>query len=134
MRVVVDTNVFVSALLSKSTPRLVYEAFLNGRIHPVLTPQTVSELTEVLTRPTLQVLTSHLEVKRMVKLLERDATLVYPRERVRICRDMKDNIILEAAVAGRVDCIITGDRDLLIIHRYRDIPILKPSDFLKRLG
>jgi len=49
---------------------------------------------------------------------------------VTVCRDPDDNKLLEIAVAGRADCLVTGDQDLLILDRFRGIPILTPTGFL----
>ena len=46
------------------------------------------------------------------------------------CRDPKDNKFLELAVAGNADCVITGDKDLLVLNPFRGIKIISPSDFL----
>ena len=53
-------------------------------------------------------------------------------QEVRACRDPKDDMFLEAAVNGRADMIVSGDRDLLALHPFRGIPILTPSDFANR--
>jgi len=50
-----------------------------------------------------------------------------------VCRDPDDDIVLAVAFAGEVDCIITGDRDLLVLKKYGDIRILSPRQFLELL-
>ena len=134
MRVVVDTNVFVTALLHGATPRRVYEAFLRGDITPVFSPDTLAELIDVLTRPELRVLTSKTEVAHFLTLVRRDGWHVRARRRIHNCRDPKDNMLLECAVAGRVDCLVTGDRDLLVLNPFRGIRILRPVEFLRFLS
>lgn len=57
-------------------------------------------------------------------------TLVQPDLHINVCRDPKDNKFLELAVASNASCIITGDKDLLILHPFRNIPILNAFDFL----
>jgi len=52
---------------------------------------------------------------------------------VKICRDPDDDKLLETAVLGRADCIVTGDQDLLILGSYQRIPILTPAEFLSAL-
>jgi len=65
-----------------------------------------------------------------VAMLFRSATWVDSAEAVRICRDPKDDKFLNAALAGNVECIVTGDGDLLALHPFRGIRILKPATFL----
>jgi putative PIN family toxin of toxin-antitoxin system len=60
--------------------------------------------------------------------------LVVPAESVSVCRDPDDNRILEAAVAGRADYIVTGDADLLSMQSFQQIPIVTVSDFLELAG
>ena len=55
-----------------------------------------------------------------------------PDESITACRDSKDNKFLELAVAANASCIITGDKDLLVLHPFKNIPILSSSEFLNR--
>lgn len=130
---VVDTNVFVAALLSGATPRKVYDAFLDGRLTPVFSPETLAELIDVLTRPTLRVLMSEAEIARFLTMAQRDGRLVRPTTRITACRDLKDNMLLDAALAGPADVLVTGDKDLLVLHPFRGIRILRPAEFLPLL-
>lgn len=65
----------------------------------------------------------------MKGLLERSQE-VEPEIQLNACCDPKDNMVLELAVAGGANCILTGDADLLALHPFRDIPILTPRQFL----
>lgn len=134
VRAVLDTNVFVTALLHGATPRRVYDAFLRGKLIPVLSRQTLAELIDVLTRPGLRALTSKGEVESFLTLIQRDGLIVQPTHQVRACRDPKDNRILECALAGSVDVIVTGDHDLLVLDPFRGIRILRPAEFLHLLS
>ncbi len=134
MRAVIDTNVFVTALLRGTVPRRIYDAFLDGEFTPVFSPETLAELLEVLTRPALQALMSQTEVQTFLDTIQHDTLLVRPRRHVRACRDPKDDIFLDSAIAGRADCIVTGDRDLLALDPFRDIRILRPAEFLRHLA
>ena len=133
LRAVVDTNVFVTALLRGATARRVYDAFLRGTFTLVFSRNTLAELIDVLTRPSLRVLTSATEVTRLFLLIRRDGLLVRPTRAIRACRDPKDNIFLECALAGRVDCLVTGDLDLLTLHPFRGIHIIRPAECVRRL-
>ena len=124
---------FVTALLGGGTPHRVYDAFLRGELVPVFSQDTLAELTEVLTRPGLRALTTGAEVRTFLTLIQRDGLIVRPTHRVHVCRDPKDNMILDCALAGQVSCIVTGDHDLLALHPFRGIRILRPRDFLQLL-
>ena len=62
--------------------------------------------------------------------LTRDAEFVEITETVQVCRDPEDDRILELAVNGNADYIVTGDADLLVLNPFRGIRILRPADFL----
>jgi len=134
VRVVIDTNVLIAALLSDATPRRVYQAFLSDTITLLFSRQTLFELATVLRRPSIRLVTSRTEADDLLSAIQRDGVLVEVREPVLACRDPKDNRFLECALAGRADYLVTGDRDLLVLNPFHGIRILRPSDFLRRLS
>jgi len=69
----------------------------------------------------------------VINLIRLRGDLAVPVRIVTICRDPKDDKFLEAALAGRADCIVSGDADLLNLTPFEDIPILRPAEFLARL-
>ena len=71
---------------------------------------------------------THSQRERFLGRFVRDAEIVEIRERVRACRDPKDDEVLEAAVNGLADCVVTGDADLLALDPFRGIRIQTPSE------
>ena len=130
LKVVVDTNVLVSALLGSPAASALIGAFAAGRFRGVLSPALLAELTEVLARPRLR-LDAHAVVE-ILELLTVRSQMVSPVVSLESCRDPKDNMLLECALAGSADVIVTGDTDLLILHPFRGIDILTPTQFLRR--
>jgi hypothetical protein len=63
-------------------------------------------------------------------ILFRIGEFIDPKIKIAECRDPKDNKFLELAVAGNADCVITGDKDLLILNPFRGIKIISPRDFI----
>jgi putative PIN family toxin of toxin-antitoxin system len=63
---------------------------------------------------------------------ESNAVFFSPTEIINICRDPKDNMFLELAIAADASCIISGDNHLLELHPFRDIPILTAAEFIER--
>jgi putative PIN family toxin of toxin-antitoxin system len=130
---VIDTNVFVSALLQgRGTPRRLYEAFLQGKFTPLFSHETLGELLDVLTRPSLRSLTSQEEVAALLDVIQHDALLIHPRHHVTVCRDPKDNMFLDCLLAG-ADYLVTGDNDLLVLNPFHGTRILRPTEFLRVL-
>ena len=131
-RVVLDTNVLISGLFSTtSTPALAVEkAITKGQL--VATSETLRELIEKVSQPKFD---RYVSRERREALLERVASLVEIIEvlqPVRASRDPNDDKFLDAAVNGRADVIVTGDRDLLDLHPFRGIAIVTPADYLAR--
>ena len=131
-RVVIDTNVLISGLLfTPSTPaRAVEKAVTNAQF--VATTETLRELIEKLLLPKFD---RYVRRERREALLQRVASLVEivdVLQHVRASRDRKDDKFLEAAVNGRADVIVTGDKDLLDLNPFRGIAIVTPADYLAR--
>ena len=129
MRVVVDTNIFVSAALKRSswpgeTVRWLDEfgGFLKSRV-------TEAQVLEVLRRPHLAANLSPSFFDNIQRIFSK-AELVTIVERIAACRDPTDDKFLELAVNGRADVIVTGDLDLLVLNRFRGIPIITPRIFI----
>jgi uncharacterized protein len=131
-RVVVDTNVLISGLLSStSTPaRAVERAVTTAQL--VGTPETLRELMTKLLSPKFD---RYVSRERRDALLLRLAPLIEIAEvlqPIQQCRDPKDDKFLEAAVNGRADVLVTGDKDLLELNPFRGIAILTPAVYVDR--
>jgi len=125
---VIDTNTLISAFLfTHSTTKLAYDkARQLGRIPA--TSDTYNELCEVLVRSKFDKYVS-IET-RLAIINDLKELLVFKdiSERINECRDPKDNKFLELAISAQASCLITGDKDLLILHPFRSIPILNAVD------
>lgn len=131
LRVVVDTNILVSGIVFRGNPHLILKAVINRQIQAVYSRPLLAELTEVLAK---KLKFSSVEITKITDQLEELTEIVQPRKSIRICRDETDNQVLEAAAAGKCDYLITGDKDLLVLKKYRSIRILTPSEFVGLLG
>lgn len=132
LRIVFDTNALVSAvLLSNSVPRQALNKALDNSIILVSSPLLL-EIADVFSRPKLDKYITENERMRFLVGLLKVTELVEIRESVQICRDPKDDMILELAVSGLASFIVTGDPDLLLLNEFRDIAIVTPRQFLDR--
>lgn len=129
-RVVFDANVLVSALLFKnSKPRKAFNKALHvGEI--VISIPVLSELNRVLNRKKFDKYLLEKEKKAFLALLFKEAELNEPVETIRVCRDPKDDIYLELAVSSGADFLVSGDKDLLDLHPFREVSILTPERFV----
>jgi uncharacterized protein len=137
VRLVLDTNVVMSGLLWRGKPYQLLQAI--RRQHPRLqlysSPVLLEELTDVISRPAFarqlgligrsaqEVLADYLEVIELVE----------PIEIPRIVRDPDDDHVLACALTAQADLIVSGDKDLLDLHKHQDIPIITAADALQSL-
>lgn len=130
---IIDTNILISSALFKyGTPRMaVTKANQTGKL--LASIETYNEFKEALLRPKFDKYLSR--ETRLEILLEFKKLALFSKTTVTIsdCRDPKDNKFLELAVSAGVSCIISGDKDLLELHPFREIPILNAVDFKKLL-
>ena len=131
-RVVVDTNALVGGLLlSASVPaRAVHRAIAEGQL--LASDATIMELADVLARPKFDPYVTIGERQEFLRLFGRIAERIPIVHLVRACRDPKDDKFLELAVNGEARLIITSDADLLALHPFRGIDVLRPADYLAR--
>ncbi|MDB9529364.1 putative toxin-antitoxin system toxin component, PIN family [Oscillatoria sp. CS-180] len=133
VRYVFDTNALISALLfenSKPAQALRY-ALANGEV--LVSLDLLEELNEVLGREKFnRYLTTEEREEFLEALIER-AVLVDVTENVQECRDPKDDKVLELALNGEAQYIISGDRDLLVLHPFRDVLVITADEFLKTI-
>ncbi len=137
MRVVVDTGVFVSAFIRRQgTVGAVLQHLRDGRFTLIYTEPLLIELVNVLGRPKIRqkYRVTGADVAALLNLIRLRGTPIVPTRKITACRDPKDDKFLEAALAGNADCIVTGDRDLLVLHPFESLPILTPADFLAQLA
>lgn len=130
-RLVIDTNAFISRLLlPNSIPaQAVRKAVDSGKV--LVSEATLNELADVLSRTKFDAYVTLEERQQFLRLLARIVELVPIVYRVRVCRDPKDDGILEVAVNGSADFIITGDQDLLSLKHFQDIRIISPAVYLR---
>lgn len=131
MRVVIDTNVIISALLlDNSVPARAFRKALKDGLF-LISAAIIQELDEVLGRDKFDPYVTRDERERFLVALLRETTLIDIHEIVQVCRDHRDDKFLELAINGNADVIVSGDKDLLELSPFRGIPIVKPEEFLR---
>ena len=136
MRVVLDTNILIGALITKGTPpdRL-YQAWLRAEIELVMSTAQMAEMVDVLARPRMQKFIDADEAAAIVENIGTRAVIVDRPPVVNLSPDPKDNPILAAAVAGKADRIVSGDKKhMLALRDVEGIPVVSARDALGRIG
>jgi len=132
LRVVLDTNIYVSAFIGRNgTPFRTWRAALDRSYTLVTSPAIVNELGRILRT---RFAWHDGRIIRRLKKVARAAEVVTPPFTLRaVAADASDNRILECAIAGQADLIVSGDRHLLDLKSFQNIPIIRPADFRRIL-
>ncbi len=133
MNVVLDDNVLVSAIISPhGAPSAIVGAWRRGEFNLVTSAALIGELARVLSYPSIRKRTGWApnDEAAFIELLWVASIVVAPDVEVVVSRDPTDNRVLEAALAGSADYIVSGDNDLLVLVQFEQIPIIRPVDFL----
>jgi len=128
MKVVIDTNIWISYLLG-SLLQGMDEKILSKEIKVVVSDELLKEISEVSSRPKFKNIFTAKRIKELFSLLDSYAIVVSPSQKVNVCRDGKDNFLLEVALEGEADYLVTGDEDLLVLDPFHNTKIVKPKDF-----
>jgi len=138
VRAVIDNNLLVSGLLWGDKPGRILAAAADGQVQLLLSDQLLSELAEVLRR---RKFAPRLALKGLTPetalTTVQTAARVVPAPAIPLpasLRDPDDLAVLACALAAEAEVIITGDKDLLVLGSFREIPIIDAAEALKRLG
>jgi uncharacterized protein len=126
MKIVLDTNVIIASFAAEGICHALFELCIDQ--HKLfICDQLINEVSEKLkTKLKLKQKT----IKEIVHYIEEIATSKNPPElKKQICRDHEDDIILSLSETAKADYLITGDNDLLVLRKYKSIPIITPREF-----
>ena len=133
-RVVLDTNVVISALLFKGELSRIAELWQKGNIVPIFSKETFVELRTVLEYPKFSL--SRVDIKSLIEheILPFFEVVDVTKHVKGACRDPEDDKFISCALSANADCIVTGDKDLFDLKRYESVRIIHASDFIKMVG
>lgn len=126
VKVTLDTNIIISAIGFGGLPHTFLELILEDKIKAVSTNILLAELEDVITKKFPRI-----SFELLNKRIRKRFQIVKPKEHLKIVRDEDDDRVLEAAVEGECQYIVTGDKDLLDLEAFRGIKILTSEQFLK---
>jgi putative PIN family toxin of toxin-antitoxin system len=136
IRAVIDTNILIRATIKPT-----------GTVGPILSRLRAADYVIIYSEPLLDELIAKLALPRirlkyhvnfetveaLVALIALRGELVQPIRRIHVCRDPKDNMFIEAAVAGAAQMIVTGDEDLFVLKQFEGVAMVTPRVFLNKL-
>lgn len=132
IKVVIDTNVLISAVISSEAPNQILKLVEAGKIKSITSLEIIKELDDVLSRDKFDFI-SEPEKERYTDKLLLISEITDPKTNINIVRDPEDNKFIECAIEEGADYIISGDQDLLEQEEYKGIKIVKPATFIKNI-
>lgn len=129
MRVVIDTNVLVSAIFWTGKPKLLLNRVRAGQVVFLSSEELLAELYAVITSAKKPFQLNKGEADSIISHLREMAEIVYTESEVCVCKHDPDNRVLECALDGKADYILTGDKDLLELKSFEATKIVKIGDF-----
>lgn len=136
-RAVVDTNIMIRAVIKPlGTVGPVIVRLREGKYQLIYSQQLLDELIAKLALPRIREKydVDDETVEDILALVALRGELVEPTRKVKVCRDPKDDMVIEAALAGKAQYVVTGDNDLLTLKEFETIRFITPRDFLDELG
>ena len=131
-RVVLDTNVLISAILFGGKPKQILSEVIAGRLDCVLSLEILDELNGVLQRPKFGFTAD--QCLYIVEELHQACEIINPSSELSVqISDPDDKMILECAIDANADYIITGDSGLIELHPFKHIQILTPDNYLGQI-
>jgi len=131
LRILLDTNVYISAILFKGKPRQILQELVDERVTAFTSNEILKELEDTLSKPKFKLTNDFVqivlsEIRDITKLISTS-----PLKNYLDLRDRNDYHILEAAFSAKIDYLITGDKDLLSLKKISEFKIVSPEEFLR---
>ncbi|MFH1005326.1 MAG: putative toxin-antitoxin system toxin component, PIN family [Bacteroidota bacterium] len=133
IRVIIDTNLFISFLIGKRLKSL-KEQIINLKVRLLFTELTIKEIDLVTKKPKLQKYFNQSDVSYLLDFIQLVGEFIIIKKEPDICRDPKDNFLLGLSESGKAEYLVTGDSDLLILKQYKHTKIITYTEFEKILS
>jgi putative PIN family toxin of toxin-antitoxin system len=128
IRVILDTNLWISYLISKRLSKI-DKLFERGDLVLLFSEESLEEFIEVAGRARFRTYFQNKQIEELLSLFDTFGELVEVTAEIELCRDPKDNFLLALARDGEADFLVTGDADLLVIKKFEKTTILTYSEF-----
>lgn len=128
-RIILDTNLWISFLISKKL-KLIDELIKYDKVVLVFSEESITEFLEAANRPKFKKYFSKSEIEELIKYFDEYGILIKVTSDINICRDKKDNFLLNLAKDSNAEFLVTGDYDLLVLEKIDNTQIIIFKDFL----
>lgn len=134
MRIVIDTNVIISAIFWTGKPKQLLNKVRHKKVIYLTSKDLLDELRDILVRKDKPFKLSEGEAERAVTGIQELGEIVQTHSQVTVCKDQRDNQVIECAIDGEAEYIVSGDIHLLELKTFRGVKIITVSDFLNKYG
>ncbi|WP_026776968.1 putative toxin-antitoxin system toxin component, PIN family [Polaribacter sp. Hel_I_88] len=128
-KIILDTNLWISFLISKKFSQL-GTLIDDKKIILIFSNELLEEFVDVVSRPKFKKYFSKKDIEKILEYFDKFGELVKVKSDIKICRDEKDNFLLNLSVDSIADFLITGDNDLLILKTIQNTKILTFTEFI----
>jgi len=130
-RIVVDTNIFISFLISDTFSKL-DKHLQSNKLRLIFSEELLNEFLGVVSRPKIKKYFSDKDLTKLLESIHEHADFVLVTSEINICRGKKDSFLLALCEDGKADYLLTGDEDLLVLKKFKRTSILKIADYLRK--
>ncbi len=131
-RIIIDTNLWISFLITKDYSKL-DEILFSKQSILIFSQELLDEFLEVAQRPKFRRFFSNSEIEGLLETIDEFAEFVAVYSKIEVCRDEKDNFLLSLSIDGGADFLLTGDNDLLTLAKFGETTIITISEFLQNI-
>lgn len=131
-KIILDTNIWISFLITKDFKKLDL-LINNGKIQLLFSNELFEEFIAVVHRPKFKKYFTKDDVEKLLDNFNSYGKIINVKSDIKECRDTKDNFLLNLAIDGKADYLLTGDNDLLDMQTIQKTKIVSITDFLKSL-
>ena len=129
-KIILDTNLWISFLISKKFNQI-DKLIETKQITFVFSDESLEEFIDVVSRPKLKKYFSKKDTEKVLEYFDQFGELTKVESDIKICRDEKDNFLLNLSVDSKADYLITGDKDLLVLEKIEGTKIMTFTDFIE---
>jgi len=129
LKIILDTNIWISFLINRDFKKLDVQ-LTKRNIRFLFSEELMEEFLEVARRPKLKKFFSKQNLNQLVENFENYGEFIRIKSKMNLCRDPKDNFLLNLAIDGKADFLVTGDKDLLVLDKIGDTRIITMREFL----
>ena len=132
MKIIVDTNIWISYFISKSFNEL-FDVLMDDQIRIAFSTELLKEIKEVTSRPKISKIIDGDKVEEIINLIFSRCEFCIIQNIENVCRDKGDDFLLSLSETFNADYLITGDNDLLVMDNHKDTKIIKWADFISEV-